>query len=110
MVWVSVARVHTHYDDTKVPLVLDDFSAIEAGKDPTAVLADVVNTSETGQYQALVMQFDLPSSSYATMVVREITKMATDVVTQVRARPCWHLVTNAAPVACLDLTMACRRH
>lgn len=56
------------YDDHCIPLLPSDIDLIN-GK--------VVPDTSTGKCKALILEFTLPPSSYATMVIREITKLDT---------------------------------
>ena len=58
-----------NYDDPTVALVRTDYDRLTAAPEPVSV--------SDGKYRALKMEFDLPSSSYATMLVREILKQDT---------------------------------
>ena len=64
MVWETVS-----YDDPTVSLVRTDYDRMTTVSEPVSV--------SDGQYRALKMEFDLPTSSYATMLVREILKTDT---------------------------------
>lgn len=64
LTWETVS-----YDDPTVSLVHTDYDRMTAVSEPVPV--------SDGQYHALKMKFDLPSSSYATMLVREILKTDT---------------------------------
>ncbi len=55
------------YNDFCVPLIQTDLDVIE-GRGPPDLAAD-------GEFKALKVEFTLPPSSYATMVIREITKL-----------------------------------
>ena len=57
------------YDDPTISLVRTDYDSMTAVSEPVSM--------NDGQYRALKMKFDLPSSSYATMLVREILKTDT---------------------------------
>ena len=58
-----------NYDDPTVSLVRTDYDRMTSVPEPVSV--------SDGQYRALKMKFNLPSSSYATMLVREILKTDT---------------------------------
>ena len=57
------------YDDYRVPLWQTDLDVIHGRVIPSG--------NESGNFKALKLEFGLPTSSYATMVIREITKMDT---------------------------------
>eukprot|EP00795_Rhopilema_esculentum_P017264 gene17264-8827_t len=57
------------YDDYRVPLWQTDLDVIHGQEIPSG--------NESGNLKALKLEFSLPTSSYATMVIREITKMDT---------------------------------
>ena len=65
----NIKHTITTYDDFCVPLIQTDLDVIN-GKEPPEI-------DMTGKYKALKVEFTLPPSSYATMVVREITKLDT---------------------------------
>ncbi|XP_040199452.1 pseudouridylate synthase 7 homolog isoform X2 [Rana temporaria] len=69
------------YDDTKIPLVRTDLEKLE-GK-PLPVF------NKDGKYKALKMEFSLPSSTYATMAIREVLKMDTSIKNQTRLNTVW---------------------
>ncbi|XP_073475749.1 pseudouridylate synthase 7 homolog isoform X2 [Aquarana catesbeiana] len=69
------------YDDTRIPLVGTDLEKLE-GK-PLPVF------NEDGKYKALKMEFSLPSSTYATMAIREVLKMDTSIKNQTRLNTVW---------------------
>lgn len=58
------------YDDPTVSLVETDYDLMMGASKPVVPCSD-------GKYKALKMEFTLPSSSYATMLVREILKSDT---------------------------------
>ncbi|EGG23829.1 tRNA pseudouridine synthase D [Cavenderia fasciculata] len=62
------------YDSAKIPLALSDLDRLN-GKEEPQDLPD-------GKYKALRLSFSLPSSSYATMVYRELLKQPTNVLQQ----------------------------
>ena len=57
------------YDDPTVSLVRTDYERMTSVSEPVSV-AD-------GNFRALKLEFGLPASSYATMLVREILKTDT---------------------------------
>jgi tRNA pseudouridine13 synthase len=59
------------YDDKETELSQTDADVLNGA--PKIVLP------ENGKYLALRLSFSLPSSTYATMLIRELTKMPTDV-------------------------------
>lgn len=63
---------------------------------PHAELADAAPEADEGQFLALQLEFSLPSSAYATMLVRELTKQ-TAAALQTRWEPAQGLA--AAPAA-----------
>uniref|UniRef100_A0A671PYI3 Pseudouridylate synthase 7 homolog n=1 Tax=Sinocyclocheilus anshuiensis TaxID=1608454 RepID=A0A671PYI3_9TELE len=67
------------YDDPRVPLVHTDVEKLE---NAPCVCAE-------GKYRALKMEFSLPSSTYATMAVREVLKMDTSIKNQTRLNSSW---------------------
>ncbi|XP_055385256.1 pseudouridylate synthase 7 homolog [Condylostylus longicornis] len=64
------------YDSTTSVLIASDFENLK-GKKADDDLPD-------GKYKALLLDFTLPSSSYATMTLREILKADTSVMSQAR--------------------------
>ena len=66
----------TKYSDFKVSLLDTDLEKLEppAGPPPAAPAVG----GGDGGHTALVLEFTLPSSSYATMLIRELTKAPTD--------------------------------
>ncbi|XP_018421944.1 PREDICTED: pseudouridylate synthase 7 homolog isoform X1 [Nanorana parkeri] len=69
------------YDDLKIPLVGTDLEKLE-GK-PLPVF------NKDGKYRALKMEFSLPSSTYATMAIREVLKMDTSIKNQTQLNTVW---------------------
>jgi len=63
-----------HYDDLKAPLTLTDVEVIEGSPEP-------VNSS-TGTFTAVIIKMTLDSATYATMVIRELTKNPTSQIYQ----------------------------
>ena len=57
------------YDDPTVSLVRTDYERMTSVSEPVPV--------SDGHFRALKLEFDLPASSYATMLVREILKTDT---------------------------------
>ena len=62
------------YDDPNLPLAATDLSTIRGEPAPEGVPG--------GQLTAAVLEFILPSSTYATMCLRELTKQSTEVAHQ----------------------------
>ncbi|CAH0546724.1 unnamed protein product [Brassicogethes aeneus] len=58
-----------NYNDPNYNLILSDFEQLKKVPEPVSL--------ENGKFKALVMEFTLHSSSYATMVIREIMKIDT---------------------------------
>ncbi|KAK7891407.1 hypothetical protein WMY93_023370 [Mugilogobius chulae] len=69
------------YDDPRVPLVHTDVEKLENKAAP------VFNTE--GKYRALRMEFSLPSSTYATMAIREVLKLDTSIKKQTQLNTTW---------------------
>uniref|UniRef100_A0A673JWB9 Pseudouridylate synthase 7 homolog n=1 Tax=Sinocyclocheilus rhinocerous TaxID=307959 RepID=A0A673JWB9_9TELE len=69
------------YDDPRVPLVHTDVEKLENAPAPVYL--------KEGKYGALKMEFSLPSSTYATMAVREVLKMDTSIKNQTRLNSSW---------------------
>ncbi|KAG9490009.1 hypothetical protein GDO78_005754 [Eleutherodactylus coqui] len=69
------------YDDPKIPLVRSDVEKLDGKPLP------VFNTE--GKYRALKMEFSLPSSTYATMAIREVLKMDTSIKNQTQLNTVW---------------------
>uniref|UniRef100_A0A3B3RZU0 Pseudouridylate synthase 7 homolog n=2 Tax=Paramormyrops kingsleyae TaxID=1676925 RepID=A0A3B3RZU0_9TELE len=70
-----------HYDDPRIPLVHTDVEKLE-GKPPPVF-------PKEGKYRALRMEFSLPSSTYATMAIREVLKMDTSIKNQTQLNTTW---------------------
>ncbi|XP_041966807.1 pseudouridylate synthase 7 homolog isoform X2 [Alosa sapidissima] len=70
-----------NYDDARVPLVHTDVEKLE-GKPAPVYLTE-------GKYRALRMEFSLPPSTYATMVIREVLKMDTSIKNQTQLNTTW---------------------
>ncbi|XP_074644790.1 pseudouridylate synthase 7 homolog [Tubulanus polymorphus] len=62
------------YDDVAHPLVLSDIDRLNEETEPVSV--------EGGKYKALMMEFSLPSSTYATMTIREVLRTDTSAAYQ----------------------------
>ncbi|XP_050956236.1 pseudouridylate synthase 7 homolog isoform X2 [Labeo rohita] len=69
------------YDDPRVPLVHTDVEKLENAPAPVYL--------KEGKYRALKMEFSLPSSTYATMAVREVLKMDTSIKNQTQLNTSW---------------------
>ncbi|XP_067292574.1 pseudouridylate synthase 7 homolog isoform X1 [Pseudorasbora parva] len=69
------------YEDPRVPLVQTDVEKLENTPAPVYL--------KEGKYRALKMEFSLPSSTYATMAVREVLKMDTSIKNQTRLNTSW---------------------
>ncbi|KAJ8382798.1 hypothetical protein SKAU_G00035760 [Synaphobranchus kaupii] len=70
-----------NYDDTRISLVHTDLEKLE-NKPPPVVPTE-------GKYRALRMEFSLPSSTYATMAIREVLKMDTSIKNQTQLNTTW---------------------
>ncbi|XP_057182923.1 pseudouridylate synthase 7 homolog isoform X1 [Triplophysa rosa] len=70
-----------HYDDPRVPLVHTDVEKLENRPAPVYL--------KEGKYRVLKMEFSLPSSTYATMAIREVLKMDTSIKNQTRLNTTW---------------------
>lgn len=64
---------YNHENDT---LIRSDIDELNGEAEPTSI--------EDGKQKALILEFSLPSSSYATMALREILKCDTSVANQVQ--------------------------
>ncbi len=62
------------YDDPTIPLAVTDADRIENKPPPQSI--------PTGKHVAAVLSFSLPASTYATMLIRELTKQSTAVSVQ----------------------------
>ncbi|XP_051545325.1 pseudouridylate synthase 7 homolog isoform X2 [Myxocyprinus asiaticus] len=69
------------YDDPRVPLVHTDVEKLENQAAPVYLTE--------GKYRALKMEFSLPSSTYATMAIREVLKMDTSIKNQTQLNTTW---------------------
>lgn len=69
-------------------LIISDLERVRNEKEPISV--------DDGQFMALVLEFSLPSSSYATMALREILKADTSVASQVHLHESVNLKRSAA--------------
>lgn len=65
-----------NYKEQNDNLILSDFEQLKGQQEPVNV--------EGGKFKALVMEFSLCSSSYATMVIREIMKIDTSTSTHAK--------------------------
>ncbi|XP_061109078.1 pseudouridylate synthase 7 homolog [Conger conger] len=70
-----------NYDDPRISLVHTDLEKLENKPPPVF--------PKEGQYRALRMEFSLPSSTYATMAIREVLKMDTSIKNQTRLNTTW---------------------
>jgi tRNA pseudouridine13 synthase len=70
-----------HYDTLTTPLTTTDLERLQgsANNNNNTASAEVSAASGTGQYKALRLGFTLPSSCYATMCLRELTKQSTTI-------------------------------
>ena len=64
----SLKYTIVNYDDHCIPLLLSDVDIMNS---------KVLQNSSSGKYKALVLEFGLPPASYATMLIREVTKLDT---------------------------------
>jgi tRNA pseudouridine13 synthase len=62
------------YDDFKLPLTLTDFEKFLNTPEPTSI--------QGGKLRALKLSFTLSTSSYATMLFRELLKQTSEVTRQ----------------------------
>ncbi|XP_028307355.1 pseudouridylate synthase 7 homolog [Gouania willdenowi] len=69
------------YDDPSVSLVHTDFEKLE--NKPAPVF------NKEGKYNALLMEFSLPPSTYATMAIREVLKLDTSIKKQTQLNTTW---------------------
>lgn len=69
------------YDDPRVSLVHTDVEKLENRPAPVYL--------KEGKYRALKMEFSLPSSTYATMAIREVLKMDTSIKNQTKLNTTW---------------------
>ncbi|XP_051548693.1 pseudouridylate synthase 7 homolog isoform X2 [Myxocyprinus asiaticus] len=69
------------YDDPRVTLVHTDVEKLESRAAPVYL--------KEGKYRALKMEFSLPSSTYATMAIREVLKMDTSIKNQTQLNTTW---------------------
>lgn len=69
------------YDNPRNPLVHTDVDKLENKPAPVV--------SSEGKYRALRMEFSLPSSTYATMAIREILKLDTSIKKQTQLNTTW---------------------
>lgn len=83
------------YNNDTDALIQSDLEEIRKEKPPVSV--------DDGQYTALVLEFTLPSSTYATMALREILKSDTSVASQVNLHESLNLKRDAAEAAVDDL-------
>ena len=81
------------YDDVTIPLILTDEDFMQNKPAPAGILVCQKERERgewlwfweyvpTGQYKALILSFNLPSSSYATMLFRELLKVPTSKLIQ----------------------------
>ncbi|KAJ8262347.1 hypothetical protein GJAV_G00165410 [Gymnothorax javanicus] len=70
-----------NYDDPRIPLVHTDLEKLENKPAPIFL--------KEGRYRALKMEFSLPSSTYATMAIREVLKMDTSIKNQTQLNTTW---------------------
>ncbi|KAG7455787.1 hypothetical protein MATL_G00244800 [Megalops atlanticus] len=71
----------SHYDDPRISLVHTDLEKLEDKPPPVF--------NKEGKYRALRMEFSLPSSTYATMAIREVLKMDTSIKNQTQLNTTW---------------------
>lgn len=76
------------YNNDTDTLIQSDLEEIRKEKPPLSV--------DDGQFTALVLEFTLPSSTYATMALREILKSDTSVASQVNLHESVNLKRTAA--------------
>ncbi|KAJ8371780.1 hypothetical protein AAFF_G00302240 [Aldrovandia affinis] len=69
------------YDDPRISLVHSDLEKLDNKPPPVY--------PKEGKYKALRMDFALPSSTYATMAIREVLKMDTSIKNQTRLNTTW---------------------
>ncbi|XP_035280618.1 pseudouridylate synthase 7 homolog isoform X2 [Anguilla anguilla] len=70
-----------NYDDTRISLVHTDLEKLDNKPPPVF--------NKEGKYRALRMEFSLPSSTYATMAIREVLKMDTSIKNQTQLNTTW---------------------
>lgn len=73
------------YNDVKQPLALTDKDRLNGAQEPQSV--------PDGKYWALQMEFTLPTSTYATMALREVLRCDTSSAHQSTLNQEWGLVT-----------------
>ena len=85
------------YDDVTIPQVLSDVDIMEGKEPPQPSSGIVKNISNVlimlffgdteGQLKGVRLEFSLPPSSYATMVIRELTHLDTSSAYQATLNP-----------------------
>ena len=75
------------HDDPLKDLLLSDKDLLENKDSGGGDCAGVQNrlSEEVGRFRSLVLRFSLPSSSYATMALREVMKVETDRASMMRS-------------------------
>lgn len=82
------------YNSDTDALIQSDLEEIRKEQPPASV--------DDGQFTALVLEFTLPSSTYATMALREILKSDTSVASQVNLHESVNMKRDAA-IAAVDV-------
>ena len=75
------------YNDLNIPFTEDDLTKLEKNNLPITLEemnnVNPIRIDKNEQYKAIKLEFVLPSSCYATMCIREITKNATTIKSQI---------------------------
>lgn len=80
------------YNDENDTLIRSDIEELNGESEPRSI--------ESGKQRALVLEFSLPSSSYATMALREIMKCDTSVANQVQLQKSIATANNSVVDQC----------
>lgn len=80
------------YNDESDTLIRSDIEELNGEMEPASI--------EDGKQIALILEFSLPSSSYATMALREILKCDTSVANQVQLQKSIAMGNNSTENQC----------